>query len=565
MASGEPTKSPEKTGAAPREWPDWQSCPPFRELIYRPVFLDDIRQAIQRTKRTLRGTVDGSRVPAILEPLHALYNEYSQARAIADVCYQMNRGSAFYVAERERYRSERKEVTALLWDVFDDILKNKKILPIMADAMGKMPLLNVHNWSAINHHYVEEQQSEEDELVKRIQDQGFFISKLSLLRTRDDWNPSAAMSVDYEFALSDLLAVRQELAEEQGFESFVELGYRRLGYLDFIPEEAEALHQHIAEWMVPPAVAVRTAASAAGQMDSRDLFRASLIPVPELSFAGELDEPQRMNQLLVSGLPADVPDFWLRLHELGYIQTFDWSETTARSKCYRLLTPPLPLIFANRSLTPETMADYLNVGGRAYGHLCNHNHSSFYFYQDVPLAVLRIWGKIMEFLGYRGAKTCFADEKQTRSWCFYHMKTQILELPLLALIDSFQMYLHRNPECGRKEWCDAWLQRVALFFPDLAADEEWLERQRYGWTDVLSTYKEPFSALSKAVAVICGMAIWDEARTKRKAALKKFDRFCARVQDDSCLRLLHKTGFPPPFERDTLKRLAFQTGYYLGY
>ncbi|MGI6545238.1 MAG: hypothetical protein ACOX2M_02185 [Fastidiosipilaceae bacterium] len=546
-------------------WPVWDTCRSFQDLFYQPVYLSEIQQALDKAVRAQKWRGGPEHFLTTIEPVRQLYNEYAQARSIAEVCYQMNRSDPFYTAERARYRVERKEITLLIQLLFEGVMADKKFLPEIAEAMGKMPLLTVHNWRAIHHHYVEEQQAEEDFLVEKIQADGEFISELSMLDTHHDWRPPANLPADFTTDIVHLMQVRQELAIEQGFDSFVQLGYRRLSYLDFLPWQAEQLHQYIEDYFVPLASALRAADQESTDIRPGDIFRASITAAPTPSLPTSISEAARINRVFKDSLGEDTGDFWLNLDKLGYIQTFDWKNVERRAKCYRLTDPSLPVLFSNRKLSTSTLADFLNIGGRAYGHLLSSDRSGVYFYQDVPLAVLRIWGKVMEFLGHRGVEGVFEDPNDAEIWRQYHMRSQVMELPLLALIDRFQMYLHQNFTLGVDEWNREWLILVARYFPDLAEDEEWLARQLYSWRGVLSTYTEPFSALSKAVSVVSGLSVWDKARENRELSLAQFDQFCARTLDDSCLLLLEKTGLSSPFEKDTIKRLAFQTCYYLGF
>lgn len=546
-------------------WPAWDTCRSFQDLVYQPVYLSEIQQALAKAVRAQKWRGGPEHFLTTIEPVRRLYNEYAQARSIAEVCYQMNRSDPFYTAERARYRIERKEITSLIQLLFEGVMDDKKILPEIAEAMGKMPLLTVHNWRAIHHHYVEEQQEEEDFLVKKIQANGEFISELSMLETHQDWRPAVDLPMDFATDIADLLRVRQELATEQGFDSFVQLGYRRLSYLDFSPAQAEQLHQYIEDYFVPLASVLRAADQKSTGVRPGDVFRASITTAPPPSLSASFPEAARINRVFKDSLGEDIGDFWLNLDKLGYIQTFDWQNVERRAKCYRLTEPSLPVLFSNRKLSPSTLADFLNIGGRAYGHLLSSDRSGIYFYQDVPLAVLRIWGKVMEFLGHRGVEGLFEDPNAAEAWRQYHVCSQILELPLLALIDRFQMHLHQNFTLGVDEWNREWLILVARYFPDLAEDEDWLARQLHTWRSLLSTYTEPFSSLSKAISVVSGLSVWDKAREDRELSLTQFDQFCAHTLDDSCLLLLEKTGLSSPFEKDTIKRLAFQSCYYLGF
>lgn len=559
-----------KANGAKQQRVDWDSYPKFTDLVYRPVFIEDMHQGLRKVLRAQRNPQSIEDFLSTIEPLVCLYNEYTQARSLADVCYQMNRSDDYFAAERARYRTERKEFTHLIQSVFENVFDNYDVLPGVAAVLGKASVLTVHNWQAIHHDYVEEQQLAEDQLVADLLGSDVLMSELSLLETSCDWQPPSSLPANFAQKLSKLLAVRQELADEQGFQSFIELGYRRLGYLDYHPKDALSLHQYIVDYIVPIAGAIRYEqyeGKGSGANYPENVFRASYMAVPDEAQLIKQGSSgvETVNAIFNSWVGERLPDFWSHLHQLDYVQIFDWSNAMRRSKCYSLTNPDLPVVFINRKLVPGNLADYLNIGGRAYGHLRKKQDLSYHFHQNVPLPVLRIWGKISEFLSYAGLEQYFISADAAKAWCQYHMKTQLLELPLLALLDAFQMYIHQNPIPKPEKWTEQWLLLVARFFPDLAVNEDWLAEQKHTWRGALSTYTEPFSALSKAVGIISGLTLWDEGRTKYKVAVAKFDSFCRQVSEESCLNLLLKVGIKSPFERDTLKRLAFQCSYFLGY
>ena len=288
--------------------------------------------------------------------------------------------------------------------------------------------------------------------------------------------------------------------------------------------------------------------------------------IDELIFAPERDQRQhnlKINQGLVDSLAGCSPPFWEALYDLEYVQSIHRPDEFVHNKCFRLTDPALPVIFTNRKLSCESLADYFNMAGRAYGYLCCQEKNRYFFYQDPSLATVRIWGKGMECLSYFGCETIFENVEMADFWTRWHMQNLLLELPLQAMLDEFQVQLFTVNTRSSERWYRFWLRLVQRYFPDLCDDSEWLKRQASLWLCCQSTYIEPYSSLSKVVAIITGLSLWDIANRRRSEALTAFETFCTMTFDDTCLRLLNSAKIPDPFNPRTIKRIAFQCADFL--
>ncbi len=610
-------------------WPDWDDYPDFTDLTYRPLYIDDIAGTLNRAASGLEDLLDARRldvdqlsrrVKHILGRLLVALEDYCRARSLAEYCFQVNRSDAYFAAERDRYRSERRRLNDLMRDIYQAILRHDELLVELADETGKMPLFHVQNQTAINRYTVNPEQEEENRLVARLQANGEMVKDIPLalyragadrpapeaVSNRDPvlqedasrWADVAAAATRQPAAtaavnplLDRLLAVRKNLAEEQGFPNFISLGYRRLGYFGIEPEAALKLHNLIVDYVVPLAADLRYLKGRGGRWGApQDVLQASVLPFkhwwehrglsgstalklhPYLDGAkrkkaGRLKETpaadRLFNEVLVSSLGGYAPDFWLQLRDKGYIQIYNRPGQDLRDKCYRLFDPPFPALYCNLPLLPETLAGYFNMAGRAYGYLCCSDDYNPFTYLDPGLANVRIWGKGMEFLCYFGADLLFASAEDADRWRFCHMANTVLEMPLLALLDAFQFRLYTAGETEPADRNQIWLEEVRRFFPDLADDSAWLQGQAGRWTGFRSTYTEPFSPLSKLMASLTGVSLWRRSLDRRSTAILAFENFCTMTNDDMLPEILNKSRLPNPFSKDSLKKSMYKVSAFL--
>ncbi|HHX36907.1 MAG TPA: M3 family oligoendopeptidase [Clostridiaceae bacterium] len=545
------------------------SYPKFSELIYKPVYLNEIRMLARQGVERL---VDAEYVVDILheiQPLKEMLDKYQQAYALVGMCRNLDPSDSFYQSEVSRHFRDRRLMREIMDEVYQNILEHGDLLGGIARLTGKMPILNAHNQTAINRDHLSVEQTEEVELVFDLRQIGEVFPDLpkTLNITPPYKQPDEARMLEM---IGELIEVRHNLAQQQGFPSFVEFGYRRLGYFDFDPMEAKSLRNAIVRYIVPLASEIRARLREAGGETPPDVFTASYIPwqntgQPDL-FADNSDQRSLnllFNQVILTSMAGNSPPFWEALYDLEYIQSYNRPAEFVHNKCYRLTAPALPVIFTNRNLNCESLADYFNMAGRAYGYLCCQEKNRYFFYQDPSLATVRIWGKAMECLGYFGCDAMFGNGETSRRWTLWHMQNLLLELPLQAMIDEFQVQLFTLRTRSSEHWYRYWLRLVQRYFPDLCDDSEWLKRQASLWLSCQSTYVEPYSALSKVVAMIVGLSLWDQSRKRRAEALTAYETFCTMTFDDTCMRLLNEARISDPFNQRTIKRIAFQCASFL--
>lgn len=556
-------------------WPDWKALEPFTDLRYEPVYLAEVHQAARRVLRALVNVTNAEDLLEAIAPVEELLTDYAQARSLAEICFQINREDPYFTAERLRYRRERKPLNELLISVYTNFIGDDDLLIGMVEKTGKIPLLDAYNQAAIHLDEVADAQDEEDAILAEIQSLGDFVAEIEGVPAGHQRIQEVSVSLELERLMRRLLPLRRQIALSQGFPSFVELGYRRLSYFDFDPEKARALHRQIEKYFVPVAAELRRLfyEQDGTQEDLTALYRQDLFmattPRPEPpTLKWEKGETALRNTIaelsgvLCASLPSDTPDYFLELYDRGYVRIYERPGDIQRVKCYHLSRTGVPAFFANTPPTGRSLRSYLNVAGRMYGYFLPHREHSRTMSREPGMAALRIWGKCMEFLAYPSLDPLFEDADQASAWRAWHMASQILKLPILALLDEFQMHIHQvvdQPE----EWDQFWFRLLRRYFPDLAHDENWLYRQRGGWKCMLSNYTEPFSPLSKIVAILVGMDIWDRSKRDRDGAIRAFQAFCQGVQDDTTLRLLDDSSLRDPFAADTIKRLIYQACDFL--
>ncbi len=541
----------------PQLWPNWAKVDLFDQLTYEPIYLNELRTEAKSIFNRLEKADYSADIMRDIAPFKSRLDDYMRGHVLVDICHRLDPEDIFWQQEQQRYVRDRRLLNDLMAQVHELIFRKTHILQDLVNEAGKMPLILAHNQTAINRDYVTLQQHEEDELVSDVQHMSVgYQDYPAALETILKFSPKdEAVVTDM---VDELVAVRSDLAQEQGFDSFVELGYRRLGYFDVQPKAVLRMHQEIESYVVPVATQIRQALKQQGYC-CQTLFEASLAPFTGRCLPFDVDGwILPFNRALKISLGKHAPNFWLTLADRHYIQIHERLDNRSRFKCHQLTNPNIPILYANRGLSAQTLSSYLNIAGRAFGQLCSQTQKSRFFTIEPSMMAVRLWGKMMEGLGHLGIETLFATDEEGHIWQKEHLASIVLELPLLTLLNDFQMQIHLRPNISHQERDYLWLKLICRYFPDLAKDRQWLSAQSRLWLHCLSTYTEPFSALSKMVADFVGLSIWDMAKTRRKEALNAYATFCTMVNDDTTLRILKQSRIPSPFDPGCIKRLIYQ-------
>lgn len=358
-----------------------------------------------------------------------------------------------------------------------------------------------------------------------------------------------------------LVNVRRRMSRKLGYESFTELGYKRMGRVDYGRSEIEKFRQMVIKYIVPVCLEIRRL-----QRNRLDLPQLSYWDLPVLLPGGN-PAPVIPRSRFVELVGRQISDLlgeseWLsKLAEYGYIDLEARLAKAGGGYCETLYKYKVPVIFTNATSTADDIATLIHEAGHAYAALASMPGMRVIEDQRPPMDVCEIHSTALEFLTMPLLDSVFGLDTQTAS--MIHLTESLLFLPYACLVDHFQHEIYDHPELNADERHALWRDLEKLYQPDVDyGDDEWFANGG-SWQKKEHIYTAPFYYIDYALANIAALDLWQTAIKDREKAVKRYKRLCSRGNRGTLIQQLEESGIASPFDEGTFKRLVYAVCDYL--
>lgn len=361
----------------------------------------------------------------------------------------------------------------------------------------------------------------------------------------------------------DLVKVRTSAALKLGYNSFTELGYKRMERYDYTREDVKAFRDAVVRYIVPITTQIRKLQQE--RLDLEDLMFYDLPclfkkgnPVPIVPGEGY----ERVAGDFFRKIFGVDPSFFDVLSEHGFTDLLSRKNKSTGGYCMYLEDYAIPFIFMNGNGTADDVATVVHEGGHAYAAIQSAEVSPFVECLSPTLETCEIHSTSMEFLSYPYMDMFYGDTAE--QYRELHMTQGLLFLPYGCMVDEFQHIIYDDPDLTPDERHKVWHDLELKYQPFINYDNDHPFHAMGGaWMKKDHIFTTPFYYIDYCLAHMCALQLWDESRTDMKSALDKYNRLCASGGTDTFLKLIKNAGLESPFDVKVIKRLAFSTCEFL--
>lgn len=377
----------------------------------------------------------------------------------------------------------------------------------------------------------------------------------------DDYYMSRKDSYDKIF--DSLVSIRTTIARKLGFNTFTELGYKRMERYDYGRAEVERFREAICSYIVPITVQIRKNQAQRLGLENLDfsdlpcLFKMGN-PVPNVPLAGY----DRVVGNFFEKIFGKDPSFYDVLSEHGFTDLISRKNKSTGGYCITLDDYAIPFIFMNGNGTADDVATIVHEGGHAYAAIQSAEVSPFLELLSPTLECCEIHSTAMEFLSYPHMNMFYGDRAE--QYTELHMTLAMLFLPYGCMVDEFQHIVYDNPELMPEERHQSWKKLEEKYQPFINYGEDYeFHRMGGAWQKKNHIFTTPFYYIDYCIAHIAALELWDESRDNMESALSKYNTLCGLGGTDTFLNLLKKAGLSSPFSEDLIKKIAFDACKFL--
>ena len=351
----------------------------------------------------------------------------------------------------------------------------------------------------------------------------------------------------------DLVHVRVEIAKKLGFKSYTELGYLRLGRVDYNADMVKNYRDQIAKDVVPVCQKLykqqmKNLGIRKPQYYDYNLMFASGNPLP----AGNKDYLVEQAHKMYTNLGPESKEFF------DFMVKYELMDLEARKGKapggYQTTFPAYqsPFIFSNFNGTQGDVNVLCHEGGHAFQAYLSRN-IKVPEYRQPTLESCEIHSMSMEFFAWPYMDGFFG--KDAEKYKYAHLADSIEFLPYGATIDEFQHWVYANPDATHEERCAQFREIEKKYSPHKKYDDTPTLAKGTWWMRQSHIFFSPFYYIDYTLAQVVAFQFAIENMKNHEKTWKKYIKLCKCGGKYPFQELLAKNHLRNPFQDGNIRKV----------
>lgn len=546
-----------------------------KDIVYKRYTIEEGRAAFSAFSDAVNNATCAEDILTAREHFLTEMRHYATAASLSNCRFTLNTRDEFYQAEMDYYDEKNPEFSELMTEYAARMLDN----PYRAELETKLNARIFRSLEVQRKAFsplVTEECKKENALVteysKFMSEMKFEyngeVLPLSVLRgylshADREVRRAAAEAIgrglqknaaELDRIYDELVKLRTEIAHKLGYESFVELGYYRMGRIDYDREMVKRFRENVKADLVPVIRRIKdkvTERLGFGQMMFYDneTYTDGDAPDPILDEAGIFRAAQRM----YDDMSPVTGDF---MRQMQAAEAFDVESRDGKwggGYCTEFADYKQPFILANFN---GTSAD-LDVITHEFGH---------------ALAAHFVFEEGDEELGVGGMETAechsmsmeFFAEKYMDAFCgtradsyrLKHMLDSLSFIPYGVIVDEFQEQVYAHPEYTPEDRKRLYRELEEKYRPYLSFRGIPYLEEGTRWQYQMHIYESPFYYIDYCLAQTVAFGFFVRSLEDYRGAFDRYLTFVRQGGQKAFPALVEEAGIASPFKDGALATLA---------
>lgn len=545
-----------------------------KDIPYQRYDVDGVRVAFEKFVAAEKNASTAEDVLSARKEFLDAVGDYSTYASLAYMRYTLNTRDEFYLAEQEYY-DENGPVADTYMTKYAEIMLASRFRPELEKLLPE----------TIFPRYECTKKAHSDETVSDEQEENSIVTEYSQLMSQltTDWRgeqktisyirgfmedsdrevrKAAANAIGTALSsVSDklddifdrLVKVRTRIAKKLGYKDFVELGYYRMGRIDYDRDMVANFRKNVKEDVVPVVVELKKSIANALGIEKMAFYDNDVIegegnPRPYPDAEGIL----RAANETYREMSDETGSFMAEMLEAEAFDTLarDGKWGGGYCTCFEKFRQPFILANFNGS------SGDVDVVTHEFGHALAMNY--IFDYGDIEAGIgssetAETHSMSMEFFCWKFMDKFFKDANRYR---YKHLADALSFIPYGVIIDEFQHIVYENPDMTPAERNEAYLNLEKKYRPYLSYDGiEYLEKGTR-WQYQMHVYETPFYYIDYCLAQVVALEFLSDSQKDYEDALGRYFDHAKRGGLYAFNRLVKLAGLKSPFENGALKDVA---------
>ena len=356
-----------------------------------------------------------------------------------------------------------------------------------------------------------------------------------------------------------LIALRQRIAENAGFDNYRDYIFRKKERFDYTPEDCFRYHEAVEEHIVPLIHELDKERSQGLRVEPLRPWDLAVDPKGRPAL-----HPFKTSSELVQGcimvFDKVNPEFATKLRRMASLNLLDLESRKGKAPGgynMELSEIRLPFVFMNAVGRDGDVWTLLHESGHAFHVFAMRDKRFPYQYrsENVPLEIAEVASQAMEIIGGEHLEGTFYSKEDAARSKREHLASIVKLLAWIATIDAFQHWIYTNPNHTREDRQDQWVR----FRKRFGGAESWVGHEEFlrsQWQRQLHLFEVPFYYIEYGIAFMGALGLWTRYRKDPRAAISAYQRALALGGSKPLPELFKAADLPFDFGPRTIEPYA---------
>lgn len=354
----------------------------------------------------------------------------------------------------------------------------------------------------------------------------------------------------------DLIALRQKIAKNCGFDNYRDYKFAAMGRFDYTPEDCYDFHDAIAKEIVPIIESFDLSKKQKLKLENYKPWDTGVDPDGNAPLK-PFDGGQQLIDKSIKSFARLRPYYGECLEIMKEMKHLDLESKKGKAPGgfnYPLYEIGVPFIYMNAVGSQRDLVTMVHEGGHAIHSFLSRDLDLCDF-KSVPSEVAELASMSMELISMDSWDEFYSDEKELQRAKKEQMQKVLEGLPWIAAIDKFQQWIYTTDHTAdqrRQEW-----KNIMSQLNSSVIDWQGQEDALYNlWQKQLHLYEVPFYYIEYGMAQLGAIAMWRSYKQLGQEALDNYDAALKLGYTKSIGDLYKTAGIEFNFSQEYVNELA---------
>lgn len=544
------------------------------EMPYQRITVEEFKEQAENIIEKIKAAKSAEELKAARDEYNKISEEVDTAASLANCRFTLNTRDEFYNAEMDYYDN----AMPLFSEVENEYKKAMLDSPYRADAEK---LINPRvfkgfemSLKTFSPEVIEDLQQENALVTKYSKFMGELAFEfegekmpLSVLRGKleddsRDVRRKAAEAIGktmeenadtFDEIFDGLIKIRTQIARKLGYKNFVELGYYRMGRVDYDEKMVAEFRKSVETDIVPVVVKLKESIKNRLGLDKIMYYDDAI------SVTGEMPRPvigtEEIFKNALSMYNSMKPEIGGFMQRMIDAEAFDVEARDGKfggGYCTTFAKYKQPFILANFNGTSSD----IDVITHEFGHALAADYMFKFAEPDYPtgMETHECHSMSMEFLCHKWMSDFFGDNAEKYRYC--HIVSALSFIPYGVIVDEFQHIVYENPDLSPEERKAEYLRLEEKYRPYLSFEGIPYLEKGTRWQYQMHIYESPFYYIDYCLAQCVAFGFLCLSREDFDLSLEKYVDFLKSTGGVSFSELVENAGMVSPFKKGSLEKTA---------